>query len=109
MALDLNQYLFKAMTVERPTRMVRDKLRANGYLLVGEHGCFGDQLWVHSSHADKTRQALGLTDGALDPTLDIGNEYWWGNCTARTWSSRNRLRLAAEVMQRPRAGRRRRL
>ena len=100
LGFDFGRYTFRAMTVERPSRAVRDRLRAHGYLWIGEHGCFGDQLWIHSSFADKAVSALGGHARApFDASLDCGAECWWDNCMRKTtWSGRNRLRLPSEIL-----------
>ena len=51
---------FLVMTVERPSRDLRSLLRKNGYVYVKDHGCFGDQMWVHSTMAEQAARVLEL-------------------------------------------------
>lgn len=44
-----NPYVFLAMTIERPKIELRTALKLNGYKYLGDHGGFGDTLWVHHS------------------------------------------------------------
>ena len=46
----LNEYLFLAITVERPSATLRAFLVAANYTFVHEHGWFGDQLWLHRTY-----------------------------------------------------------
>ena len=45
-AFDWSAFTFLSLTVERPGAALRNRLRHHGYLYVGDHGCYGDQLWV---------------------------------------------------------------
>jgi hypothetical protein len=78
---DFGRYRFLTMTIERPPLPLRETLRANGYVYVGDHGCFGDQLWVHSSFASHTEHALDLPPRTLERVRDRGLESWFTNCT----------------------------
>ena len=83
-------YIFRVMTVERPTRPTRDALRRSGYQYIGDHGCFGDQLWVHRSFTPEAERRLGLK---LIEDADSGNEAWFANCSARaSWTLQHKLR-----------------
>ena len=55
---DFDAYRFEAMTIERPSRPLRQLLRNHSYVFVKDNGCFGDQLWVHSSIAELARSRL---------------------------------------------------
>ena len=81
-AFAFERFTFLSITVERPSAVLRERLRAHSYLFVGEHGCYGDQLWVHQSFAAQTQRVLGLKH-ALDPSRDGGEELWFGNCSAK--------------------------
>ena len=83
-------FTFRAMTVERPSKVTRDALRQSGYQYVGDHGCFGDQLWVHRSFAQDAERTLGLQ---LIEGADSGSADWFANCTARSsWTLSHKLR-----------------
>ena len=77
-----SQFTFLSLTVERPSSTLRERLRAHSYLLVGEHGCYGDQLWVHASFASQVERVLQLPQ-PLSPTRDAGRELWFANCSVR--------------------------
>ena len=64
----LSAYRFNVLTVERPAPALRALLRAHSYRYVLDHGCFGDQLWIHSSLTSQAEGVLGVT--LPDPTLD---------------------------------------
>lgn len=66
---DYSAYIFLTLTVERPSAPMRQRLRAQSYVYVGDHGCYGDQLWVHQSFAAQAQRALGLA-APLDPRRD---------------------------------------
>jgi len=53
-------YTFRAVTIERPTRRLRQHLVRGGYHFLRDHGCFGDQLWVHNSFVGTATRILGL-------------------------------------------------
>jgi hypothetical protein len=76
------QFTFLSLTVERPSSTLRERLRAHSYLFVGEHGCYGDQLWVHASFASQAERVLQLPQ-PLSPTRDAGRELWFANCSVR--------------------------
>jgi len=57
---DFSRYRFDVMTIERPNAALRALLRANSYGYALDHGCFGDQLWVHSSISERAARALGV-------------------------------------------------
>ena len=59
-------FLFRAMTVERPTVALRHLLTKHGYVYLRDHGCFGDSLWVHGSLAATAEAALGLVPWDAD-------------------------------------------
>jgi hypothetical protein len=48
--LDMQQYVFLAMTVERPTEAVHMLLVSNGYHWVTRLAMFGECLYIHKSH-----------------------------------------------------------
>ena len=77
------------MTVERPSRKARDALRRGGYHYIGDHGCFGDQLWVHRTFVPTAERALGIK---LMAGADSGSEAWFRNCTAHSWMLTHALR-----------------
>ena len=63
-------YTFRVITVERPKMPLRALLRNNSYIYVRDNpGCFGDQLWVHSSMVETAQRALGLSE-KLNPAAD---------------------------------------
>jgi len=43
-------YQFNVLTVERPSRYLKDLLKNNSYEYVKKHGGFGDEMWKHSSY-----------------------------------------------------------
>ena len=94
LAFDFSKFTFRILTVERPSPALRATLRSNDYIYVGDHGCFGDQMWVHRSMASQAERTLKLT---LDATLDVGQERWFGNCSAASYEQAHRLRPAAQV------------
>eukprot|EP00900_Chrysochromulina_parva_P017972 jgi/Chrpa1/26176/Chrysochromulina_OHIO_Genome00001159-RA len=84
------QFTFLSLTVERPSSTLRERLRAHSYLFVGEHGCYGDQLWVHASFASQAERVLQLPQ-PLSPTRDAGRELWFANCSVRGSPSEHAL------------------
>ena len=73
-------------------------LRERGYLYLGDHGCFGDQLWVHRTMRAQAQRTLGLV---IDGTIDSGRENWFGNCSASEQTRRS-FRSAEQVVMPPR-------
>ena len=59
-AFDWSAFTFLSLTVERPGAALRNRLRHHGYLYVGDHGCYGDQLWVPSPGASGTRARVSI-------------------------------------------------
>ena len=72
----------RRLLVQEVFLTLRERLRAHSYLLVGEHGCYGDQLWVHASFASQVERVLQLPQ-PLSPTRDAGRELWFANCSVR--------------------------
>ena len=58
--LNKTGYIFRALTIERPIKPLRQHLTRHGYRYLRDHGCFGDQLWVHSSFVAAAEATLGL-------------------------------------------------
>ena len=56
---DFGRYRFLLLTIERPVAALRALLRANSYAFIKDNGCFGDQLWAHTSIAEQAHRALG--------------------------------------------------
>ena len=75
------RYSFRALTVERPKPRLRNTLRRRGYLYVGDHGCFGDQMWVHESMAEQAERTLQLKNLRQHGLFDSGAHDWFANCT----------------------------
>ena len=50
---------------------------------MADHGCFGDQLWVHARFAAHAERTLRLPPSAGLPARDSGKETWFGNCTKK--------------------------
>ena len=95
---DLSRFTFNAITIERPSAALRAKLHRGGYAYVGDHGCFGDTFWVHSSMVQQAEHALHVrvdmsSDGS---TLD----QWFGNCSIATGESKKELRGVESVFRR---------
>jgi len=68
-AFNFSAYTFSVLTIERPSRPLRELLRNNGYMYVQDLRCdFGEQLWVHASMAAHASAALDLPP--LDPKRD---------------------------------------
>ena len=73
-------YLF----IEPPSiAELRAALRAAQYAYVGDHGCFGDQLWVHASTITLAERTLRVR---IDPGADSGE----ANCACTRESNRGR-------------------
>ena len=70
-SFDFTAYRFQALTIERPVKELRALLREKSYVFVKDNGCFGDQLWVHSSLAAQARQRLDspFTEDSADFNL----------------------------------------
>jgi hypothetical protein len=64
--------VFSAMTVERPSKPLRKHLQASGYYYLRDHGCFGDQLWVHGSLVATAEARLGLVPWDVDRAKSLG-------------------------------------
>ena len=50
--LDFSQYVFLAVTVERPTKAVHMLLVENGYFWATRLAIFGECLYIHKTHKD---------------------------------------------------------
>lgn len=44
---NFTKYTFLTMTVERPSPVLKERLRDAGYTYILEHGRHGDEMWVH--------------------------------------------------------------
>ena len=91
-SFDFAKWTISVLTVERPEAKLRQLLRDNGYRYVKDHGCFGDQLWVHNSLATKAAAALGVAlpaasfdaaeaqrcgeNSAAKPKDGVGTPFW---------------------------------
>ena len=76
--LDLDHYVVRVLTVERPSPSLVAKLRARGFTYAFNHGSFGDQLWLHQT----------VPDG-LDVALRVAKERyvkWTRATTSKLWS-----------------------
>ena len=87
---DFGSFTFLTITIERPSAALRERLRAHSYLFVGEHGCYGDQLWVHQSFAAQAQRVLGLPS-ALSSARDSGENLWFANCSVKGQPSEHML------------------
>ena len=81
-AFPFDTYVFKAMTVERPTAALQARLLHANYLYVKETGAW-DQLWVHQSMSGETSARLGVTPrrevvGCHRRALSILRRRWAG-------------------------------
>lgn len=77
-AFNFSKYRFNYLTIERPPAILRAMLREHGYAYLIDHGCFGDQLWAHSSLAQEAARALNITLSAADRTTCDEGEVLWG-------------------------------
>ena len=76
--LDLDHYVVRVLTVERPSPSLVAKLRARGFTYAFNHGGFGDQLWLHQTAPD-----------GLDVALRVAKERyvkWTRATTSKLWS-----------------------
>ena len=89
-AFDFKRYTFLIMTIERPSRALRDVLRRHAYVYLGDHGCFGDQLWIHHSFVPQVERVLKL-QAPLDASRDSGSENWFANCSVHGTPAELRL------------------
>ena len=55
------KYEFRVITVERPGKSLEQRLWKYGYKYVMDHGCFGDQMWVHASLVHQASKAFNIS------------------------------------------------
>jgi len=58
LAFPFDRYVINVLTVERPPADLVKLLRNNSYMYKGEHGDFGDEVWIHASFEERYHEVF---------------------------------------------------